>query len=105
MRWIFWAIPLVSATIACGPERKAAWNESGQSWGAGGRQFLNALGNTIKGEPEKEEWKAVGKDFGEAGKDTGLAIGSSVRPQPSDDRRRSSSPPASPPDPAPGEPY
>ncbi|MEA2626307.1 MAG: hypothetical protein QOD06_2352 [Candidatus Binatota bacterium] len=68
------------SSVACAQDKKQAWRESGQSWKESGKQFLRALGNSIKGEPEKEEWKEVGTDAGDAGKDTAEAIGTSIQP-------------------------
>jgi hypothetical protein len=84
-RWIAVFALLASA---CTASQRAAWHQTGRSWGEGGKQTARALGESVNPDAtnRKEEWKQVGRDFGEAGKDTGRAIGQSVTPPDDSDR-------------------
>jgi len=76
--------------VACSSPQKAAWHESGHSWGESGRQFLRALGTSVNPDEtnRKQEWKQVGQDLGEAGKDTGRALSKSIEPPPDSPQKK-----------------
>lgn len=69
---------------ACTSSQRAAWRDSGHSWGDSGKQTARALGESVNPDAtdRKEEWKKVGSEFKEAGKDTGRALGKSITPPP-----------------------
>lgn len=81
MRKLVWILP-IALLVACTSSQRAAWRESGQSWGESGKQTARALGESVNPDAtdRKEEWRQVGRDFGEAGKDTGRALSQSVTP-------------------------